>query len=88
MRSPGEPSQDRVNIQDMTPSVRATAAITVKTDPRCADEEKKTGCVPVIQINNVEVDERGHIYAVDRANTGLFVLELTGEARAIANLPR
>ena len=44
--------------------------------------------MPVIQINNVEVDERGYIYAVDRANTGMFILELTGEARAIANLPR
>lgn len=60
-------------------------AKTEKTDVRCADEEKKTDCVPVIQINNVEVDDRGYIYAVDRANSGLFVLELTGEARAIAN---
>jgi hypothetical protein len=34
----------------------------------------------------VEGDERGYIYAVDRANSGLYVLELTGEARAIANL--
>jgi len=63
-------------------------ARTAKTDLRCADEQKKTGCVPVIQINNVEVDDRGRIYAVDRANTGMFVLELTGEAREIANLPR
>ncbi len=60
-------------------------AKTAKTDLRCADEVKKTGCVPVIQINNVEVDDRGYIYAVDRANSGLFILELTGEARAIAN---
>jgi hypothetical protein len=59
-------------------------ARTAKTDQRCADEKKKTDCVPVIQINNVEVDERGYVYAVDRANSGLFVLELTGEARAIA----
>jgi len=63
-------------------------AITEKTDLRCADEVNKTGCVPVIQINNMEVDERGYIYAVDRADTGLFVLALTGAARAIANLPR
>jgi hypothetical protein len=60
-------------------------ARTEKTDLRCADEGKKTGCVPVVQINNVEVDDRGYLYAVDRANSGLFVLELTGEARAIAN---
>ncbi len=38
-----------------------------------------------IQTNNVEVDERGYIYIVDRANTGMHILELTGPARAIAN---
>jgi hypothetical protein len=61
-------------------------ARTPNTDLRCADEKAKTGCVPVIQINNVEVDERGYVYAVDRANSGLFVLEPTGEAREIAGL--
>jgi hypothetical protein len=59
-----------------------------RTDARCADEKAKTGCVPVIQINNVEVDDRGYLYAVDRANSGMFVLELTGEAREIASLPK
>jgi hypothetical protein len=34
------------------------------------------------------VDDRGYIYAVDRANSGLYILEVTGEARDIANLPR
>ena len=38
-----------------------------------------------IQTNNVEVDERGYVYIVDRANTGMHILELTGPARAIAN---
>jgi hypothetical protein len=38
-----------------------------------------------IQTNNVEVDERGYVYIVDRANTGLHILELTGPARAIAD---
>ena len=38
-----------------------------------------------IQTNNVEVDERGYIYIVDRANTGMHILELTGAAREIAN---
>lgn len=55
------------------------------TDLRCDDEKEKKGCVPVVQINNMEVDDRGYVYAVDRADSGLFVLELTGEARAIAN---
>jgi len=40
-----------------------------------------------IQTNNVEVDDRGYVYIVDRADTGLHILELTGAARAIANWP-
>ncbi|MBC7470835.1 MAG: hypothetical protein H7322_16040 [Ramlibacter sp.] len=36
-----------------------------------------------IQTNNVEVDDRGYIYIVDRANTGMHILELTGAAREI-----
>ncbi len=39
----------------------------------------------VIQTNNVEVDERGYIYIVDRANTGMHILSLTGAARGVAN---
>jgi hypothetical protein len=39
----------------------------------------------VIQTNNVEVDDRGYIYIVDRANTGMHILSLTGPARSIAN---
>jgi hypothetical protein len=38
-----------------------------------------------IQTNNVEVDDRGYIYIVDRANTGMHILELTGPAREVAN---
>ena len=38
-----------------------------------------------IQTNNVDVDDRGFIYIVDRANSGMHILELTGTARAIAN---
>ena len=38
-----------------------------------------------IQTNNVEVDERGYIYIVDRANSGMHILELTGAARSVAN---
>ncbi len=44
-------------------------------------------CKVAIQTNNVEVDDRGYIYIVDRANTGMHILELTGEARSIANFP-
>lgn len=33
--------------------------------------------------NNVEVDERGYVYIVDRGSMGLHVLELAGSARSI-----
>jgi hypothetical protein len=46
----------------------------------------KDRCKTAIQTNNVETDERGYIYAVDRANTGLHILELTGPAREAAGL--
>ncbi len=41
-----------------------------------------------IQTNNVEVDDSGYIYIVDRANTGMHILELTGPARNVANWPK
>ncbi|MFL6622323.1 MAG: LVIVD repeat-containing protein [Sulfurifustis sp.] len=58
-------------------------ATTERTAKRCG----ASGCKAVIQTNNVEVDERGYIYIVDRAGTGLHILELTGEARKIAQMP-
>ncbi|HYM29824.1 MAG TPA: hypothetical protein VEU47_00905 [Candidatus Cybelea sp.] len=62
-------------------------AVTQITDKRCVDVDGRQRCKVAIQTNNVEVDERGYIYIVDRANTGLHILELTGEARKIAGLP-
>ena len=46
----------------------------------------KDVCKIAIQSNNVETDDRGYVYVVDRANTGLHILELTGEARGIAGV--
>jgi hypothetical protein len=61
-------------------------ATTDKTTPRCVKVEGQNDrCKTVIQTNNVEVDDRGFVYIVDRANTGLHILELTGEARKVAN---
>ena len=37
-----------------------------------------------VLTNNVEVDERGYVYIVDRGSLGLHILELTGAARRIA----
>ncbi len=42
----------------------------------------------VIQTNNVEVDDRGYVYIVDRSGTGLHILELIGPARDAAGLPK
>jgi hypothetical protein len=62
-------------------------AVTDKTGKRCVGTGAEERCKVAIQTNNVEVDDRGYIYIVDRANTGLHILELTGPARQIANLP-
>ena len=62
-------------------------AVTDKTDKRCIKVNGAERCKVAIQTNNLEVDERGYIYAVDRANTGLHILEVTGEARKAANFP-
>ncbi len=61
-------------------------AKTGKTDKRCVKlPDGKERCKIAIQTNNLEVDDRGYIYIVDRANTGMHILQLTGEARKIAN---
>jgi hypothetical protein len=61
-------------------------AITAATDKRCVKIGEQDRCRVAIQTNNVETDERGYIYIVDRANTGLHILELTGPARDAAGL--
>lgn len=60
-------------------------AITDKTDQRCVGQGAERHCKVAIQTNNVEVDDRGYIYIVDRANTGMHILQLTGTARQIAD---
>ncbi len=60
-------------------------AITSETDQRCVKREGGMQCKIAIQSNNVEVDNRGYVYVVDRADTGVHILEVTGAARAAAN---
>jgi len=62
-------------------------AITEATDKRCIKVEGADRCKVAIQTNNVETDDRGYVYIVDRANTGMHILELTGDARKVAELP-
>jgi hypothetical protein len=59
-------------------------SITAATDKRCIKLNGEESCKVAIQTNNVEIDDRGYVYIVDRANTGMHILELTGAARKIA----
>jgi len=60
-------------------------AFTGRTDKRCVRlPDGKERCKVAIQTNNVEVDDRGTIYIVDRANSGMHILRLAGSARKIA----
>ncbi|HTD44287.1 MAG TPA: hypothetical protein VK687_08910 [Bryobacteraceae bacterium] len=60
-------------------------AVTDKTDKRCVGQGAEQHCKIAIQTNNVDVDDRGYIYAVDRANTGMHIVELAGTARQAAD---
>ncbi len=53
------------------------------TFENCATIDGQQVCKKVIQTNNVEVDDRGYIYIVDRAGSGMHILRLTGEAAQI-----
>ena len=77
VRNPYEPRE----IGYFIPSISEAA------DKRCIKVDGIDRCKTAIQSNNVETDDRGYIYVVDRANTGMHILELTGEARAVAGLP-
>jgi len=52
-------------------------ATTDKTDKRCVKTSSGERCKIAIQTNNVDVDDRGYIYIVDRADTGMHILEMT-----------
>jgi len=60
--------------------------VTANTTESCIEIDGARQCDRAIQTNNVNLDDRGYIYVLDRASTGLHVLELTGAARAIAGL--
>ncbi len=59
-------------------------SITEATEKRCIKVDGKDRCKTAIQSNNLETDDRGYVYVVDRANTGMHILELTGEARKVS----
>ena len=59
---------------------------TENTTELCVEVDGTEICDAAIQTNNVNIDDRGYIYAVDRSSTGLHILELTGDARDIVGL--
>jgi hypothetical protein len=50
------------------------------TIANCATIGGVTTCRNAIQTNNVELDDRGLVYIVDRAGTGMHILRFTGRA--------
>jgi hypothetical protein len=76
--------RDPYEIKEVAYFIPAT---TDKTDKRCIGQGPTERCKIAIQSNNADVDDRGYIYIGDRANTGLHILELSGAARRIANVP-
>lgn len=71
IRNPFEPKEIAHFIPD----------VTAKTTESCIEIDGVEHCDRAIQTNNVNVDDRGYVYALDRASTGLHILELTGPAR-------
>lgn len=61
-------------------------AVNENTEEACVEIGGVRECDVVVQTNNVNIDDRGYVYAVDRAGTGLHIVELEGEARAIVGL--
>jgi hypothetical protein len=74
------------NPFEPTEVARFIPQVTSNTTESCIEIDGARQCDRAIQTNNVNLDDRGYIYALDRASTGLHVLELTGAARAIAGL--
>ena len=76
--------RDPFNVKEIAHFIPATTSTSGQS---CIGEGAQRPCKTVTQINNVEVDDRGYVYIADRYNTGLHILELTGAARSVANLP-
>ena len=76
--------RDPYNPRDVAFFIPATTA---NTDFRCGPYQGDPNvCRQVIQTNNVATDNRGFVYIVDRANTGLHILRLRGDAAKIVGL--
>jgi hypothetical protein len=58
--------------------------VTRNTIENCVEVDGQERCKTAIQTNNVEVDDRGLVYIVDRANTGMHILKAKGRLAGIA----
>jgi hypothetical protein len=58
-------------------------AVTARTQPTCSDSVPRQ-CHTVIQTNNVETDDRGYVYMVDRAGPELCILQLAPALRSLS----
>jgi len=54
---------------------------------KCVGKPDKP-CQVAPDTNNLEVDDRGYVYLVDSNDNGLHIVELTGEARQIADFSK
>jgi hypothetical protein len=72
--------RDPFRPREVASFVPAPTALTRRV---CWSADGGERCRPVVQTNNVEVDDRGYVYLSDRAGTGLHIVELTGTARAL-----
>lgn len=61
--------------------------VTDATQPTCIEINGVEECKVAVQTNNVNIDDRGYIYMLDRRGTGLHIVALTGPARDIVGLP-
>ena len=80
IRDPFNPKEIAYYIPGINKNTVALATPKGSKLPYTAAADKRA-----VQTNNVEVDDRGYIYIVDRANTGMHILQLTGSAYKIAD---
>jgi hypothetical protein len=83
IRNPYNPTE----VGFYVPAIKNAAPAAGGTDTRCGPYQgTQNVCRQVIQTNNVATDDRGYVYIVDRANTGLHILKPTGDLAQLAGV--